>query len=125
MAYDRLPLLKAGNNLHLDNNFYHYSGSSFWTRGSGRVEFIRLSKSSRLSFVITNSKVPNRIEVKVNSMKKEMALRPGAKLRFLARSRLRVGNNWVFHVVVRSERCEVKFPEKVALGVKIEAREVE
>ncbi len=125
VAYDRLPLLRAGTNLHLDSNFYHYSGPSFWTRGSGRVEFIRLSKSNHLSFVITNSKVANRVKVRVNGLRKEMALRPGAKLRFLARSHLRVGNNWVFHVIVKSERCEVKLPEKVALGVKVEAREVE
>ncbi len=125
VAYDRLPLHRIGDNLHLDSNFYHYTGPSFWTRGSGKTEFIRLSRSSSLSFVIINSRVANRVEVKVNGMRKEVALRPGGKLRFLAKSRLRVGSSWVFHVTVKSERCEVKLPEKVALGVKVEAREVE
>ena len=80
--------------------------------------------SPKATVEVTNSKTINEVYIRVNRARKRASLKPGAKTKVLTSSYKRYKGKWIFYVKVKCRYSEVKLPDKLALGVNINVREV-
>ncbi len=114
-----LPLLKIGENFHLDRNFFWYKGNSLRPRGKDRVKFVRVSEKEKTVFWIRNLVKGNRVDFKVNGSKRKLLFKRKNRYTEAFVGREIYPGIYSYQVEIRAELCRALLPQKICVGVEL------